>query len=691
MGFRVSPGVTIREIDLTTVVPAVATTRGGFAGIFRWGPVGVVTLTTSEDDLVLKFGKPTNLNPQSFFSAAAFSNYTNALQVVRAANTTGSNTDIANTTLNAIANTSATTNNILLTSIVRNPEHYLSISAFNAAVHWVARFPGELGNSLKVSECDSANAFSSTFNLLPNANFDTVNTNISFTMNSNTAVAQFQHSNTGSNTDTLALANSFVNSLTVGDLIRSGNSIIGEQFMRIVTVGSPVSVNTSTHTVTLQFADRFSMGDDWESSTVNRFWEFYNSIRQAPGQTDFVREFGNTAANDAIHVVVSDQGGLISGIPGTVLEVYDSLSRASDARDESGQTLYYKDVVNTRSNYLWWANDRSGAVSNTAVNITSSSNDRPLTITMTGGQDGVNETAIPIGVLTAAWDGFRNTQTIDVSILIQGLSRGVQHGTQLANYLIALCEERKDCMVAISPEQADVVNASGLEVDNIVQFRNSLTSSSFAILDGNYKYIYDKYNDVYRWIPFNGDVAGLLARTETVRDAWWSPAGLNRGQIFNVVKLAWNPKEPQRDLLYKSDINPIISFPNQGVILFGDKTLYGKPSAFDRINVRRLFIVLEKAIATAANFTLFEFNDSFTRAQFRNAVEPFLRTIQGRRGITDFKVVCDETNNTPDVIDRNEFVGSIYIKANRSINFIRLDFINVGTGVEFNEIVGRTG
>ena len=277
---------------------------------------------------------------------------------------------------------------------------------------------------------------------------------------------------------------------------------------------------------------------------------------------------------------------------------------------------------------------------------------------------------------------------MDVSLIL-----GAAANQTVATHIINnICEARLDCIVCLSPEEADVVNNSiyaGKEREDIVEFRNTLPSTSYAVLDSTWKYQYDKYNDVFRYVPSNGDTAGLMVRTDTTRDPWFSPAGFNRGNIKNVAKLAFNPRKADRDELYKSGINPIVTFPGQGTVLFGDKTLLAKPSAFDRINVRRLFIVLEKAISTAAKFTLFEFNDAFTRAQFRNLVEPFLRDVQGRRGIFDFRVVCDETNNTGEVIDRNEFIGDIYIKPARSINFIQLNFIAVRTGVDFEEIVGK--
>jgi phage tail sheath protein FI len=280
---------------------------------------------------------------------------------------------------------------------------------------------------------------------------------------------------------------------------------------------------------------------------------------------------------------------------------------------------------------------------------------------------------------------FENPDSVDVSLLMAGATTG----TDTPNYLIGIAESRKDCVVFVSPEFSDVVDNSGSEATDVASTAGTYTKSSYAVMDSGWKYQYDKYNDVYRWIPLNGDIAGLCARTDSERDPWFSPAGVNRGIIKNVVKLAWNPTKANRDALYKVGVNPVVTFPGEGTILYGDKTLLSRPSAFDRINVRRLFIVLEKSIARAARSSLFEFNDEFTRAAFVNLVEPYLREVQGRRGIYDFRVVCDITNNTPEVIDRNEFIGDIYIKPARSINFIQLNFVAVRTGVAFEEVVGR--
>jgi phage tail sheath protein FI len=286
--------------------------------------------------------------------------------------------------------------------------------------------------------------------------------------------------------------------------------------------------------------------------------------------------------------------------------------------------------------------------------------------------------------MISSLDLFNNADSVDVSLLMAGPTTT----DTIPEKLITICESRKDAVAFISPDFDDVVDNAGSESTDIVAYAETITKSSYAVMDCGWKYQFDKYNDVYRWVPLNGDIAGLCARTDSNRDPWFSPAGLSRGVIKNVVKLSWNPTKAERDILYKAGVNPVVTFPGEGTILYGDKTLVNRPSAFDRINVRRLFIVLEKSIAKAARSSLFEFNDEFTRAAFVNLVEPYLRDVKGRRGIYDFKVVCDTTNNTPEVIDRNEFIGDIYIKPARSINYIQLNFVAVRTGVSFDEIVG---
>ena len=406
----------------------------------------------------------------------------------------------------------------------------------------------------------------------------------------------------------------------------------------------------------------------------------------APSTSNFVANVGGS--NDELHVVVIDTLGLWTGVTGAVLEKFSYVSKALNARKSDGGTNFYKDVINTQSKYVWWM-DNPVAMTNWGTDATG----KDFTVLgaasvsiLSGGADDFDADD---GDYQDGYAIFQNAEELDVSLIPAGAVSGA-----VAKWIVDnVAETRKDCVVFVSPRDVttnEVITGSD-SVEKIVEFRTNVSfnvNSSYAVMDSGYKYQYDRYNDKYRWVPLNGDIAGLCARTDYTNDSWWSPGGLNRGQVKNVVKLAFNPNQAQRDELYKAGVNPVVSLRGQGVVLFGDKTLLAKPSAFDRINVRRLFISLEKAIATAAQYQLFEFNDAFTRAQFRSMVEPFLRDVQGRRGITDFRVICDETNNDPNTIDQNRFVASIFIKANRSINFIELSFVAVRTGISFDEISG---
>jgi len=444
-----------------------------------------------------------------------------------------------------------------------------------------------------------------------------------------------------------------------------------------------------------EFAARYAgaLGNSLQVSLcdANTFtgWAYATQFTSAPSTSTYTSNAGG--ANDEIHIIVIDQDGQITGTQGTVLEKYGFVSKASDAKDDSGNSNYYKNVITSKSKYIHWLShptanagasyaNATSTWGTTATNKSFSRLSSNVTISLIGGVDGTISTA---NVVTA-YDQFDNADSVDISLVVSGPANAT-----LVTSLISMAESRKDCLVFVSPEKADCVDNAGSEVTDIKAYRDTLTSTSYAVLDSNWKYQYDKYNDVYRWVPLNGDIAGLCARTDLERDPWFSPGGLNRGIIKNAIKLAWNPTKTNRDDLYVKGINPVVTFQGEGIVLFGDKTLLSKPSAFDRINVRRLFIVLEKALARAARFSLFEFNDQFTRAQFVALVEPFLRDVQGRRGIYDFRVVCDESNNTPEVVDRNEFVGDIYIKPARSINFIQLNFVAVRTGVSFDEVVGK--
>jgi phage tail sheath protein FI len=380
-----------------------------------------------------------------------------------------------------------------------------------------------------------------------------------------------------------------------------------------------------------------------------------------------------------------DVDGSVSGTKSEVLEIYEKVSKAKDAKDAGGSNNFYAEVIFRKSSLIYWGNHNSNGTnwgdSKTAASSAYTDVTAPLLHTFTGGVDG----SATDGARLTAFEFFKDSETVDIGLILAGNASAALLGD-----LITIAETRKDAVVFASPARSDVVNITSaiVQTNNVLGFFNTIRSSSYVVFDSGYKYTYDRYNDVYRYVPLNGDMAGLCARTDLTNDPWFSPAGLNRGIIRGAVKLAYSPNHTQRDELYRARINPVVSFPGQGIILFGDKTGLTTPSAFDRINVRKLFIVLEKAIATASKFQLFEFNDEFTRAGFRNMVEPFLREVQGRRGITDFLVVCDDSNNTGEVIDRNEFIAEIYIKPARSINFITLSFVATRTGVAFEEVAG---
>lgn len=567
MPFFLSPGVNFSEIDLTTIVPAVGTTEGAYAGDFDWGPLFSIVSLGNQVELVSTFGKPTSNTFKSFFSVSNFLDYARNIRTVRTANVAAAKNATSGTAL-----------------LIQNRDdyelNYLDLSAANTSGQFAARYAGAKGNGLKVSLWASAN------------------------------------------------------------------------------------------------------------STAFANWTYAEEFNGATGTSTYV---GNLAgANDEMHIIVIDTLGKFSDAANTVLEKFPYVSKASDAKNDDGSSNYYVNVINDRSKYVYVLNHAQNITTqvaetsswgNTAAATNFAETSTSYTVTLSGGVDGWSETANVI----VGYDKFANAEEVDVSLIVTGA-----HPQVVSEYIVDnIAETRRDCVAFISPEYEDVVDNAGSEVADITTYRNLFNSSSYAVMDNNWKYQFDKFNNVYRWIPCNGDIAGLCVRTDFERDPWFSPAGFNRGHIKNVTKLAWNATKGNRDDLYKIGVNPVQSFPGEGVILYGDKTMLAKPSAFDRINVRRLFIVLEKAITRAARYSLFEFNDEFTRAQFVALVEPFLRDVQGRRGIYDFRVVCDTTNNTPEVIDRNEFIGDIYIKPARSINFIQLNFVAVRTGVAFEEVVGK--
>ena len=639
MAFQVSPGVLVQERDLTRIIPAVSTSVGAFAGQFSKGPLDEIVTVSSEQELVDTFGKPNSTNFEDWFSAANFLQYSNALRVVRATNTG---------LLNATSNTSGI--------LIKNTQDYQdNYSTGQGSVGtFAAREAGSYGNNILVSTCPSATAYS---------------TAAVTTVNDTTAVA-----------DTTITLTATTN-INVGDIVEFSTSAAGSDYdgykYRVTAVSSP--------DITIVRADSGQGGLHvalTNGANVKRYWRYYDQVAGAPGTSPYASE--RSGVNDEIHIIVVDEDGGISGTAGTILEVFDSASKAADAKTPQGDSNYYVDVIYNKSKYIYWMDHNSSGSNwgSNASGTTFTAVTVPTLESLSGGSDG---STVTVGQKKTAYEKFQDAETVDIGLIIGGTCSA----THIDN-LITIAENRKDAIAFVSPERADVVNvtSSNTQTLNVIDAYSGIRSSSYVVFDSGYKYQYDRYNDVYRYVPLNGDMAGLAARTDLIADSWYSPAGFNRGNVRGAVKLAYNPNKTQRDDLYRSRINPVVTFPGQGTVLFGDKTGLSAPSAFDRINVRRLFITLEKAISTASKFQLFEFNDEFTRANFRNIVEPFLREVQGRRGITDFLVVCDETNNTGDVIDRNEFVAEIYVKPARSINFITLTFVATRTGVSFEEIAG---
>ena len=728
MPFTISPGVVTKEIDLTTVVPEISMTEGAIAGPFRWGPSYWSTTVSNESELSSIFGKPDAATYKSFFTAVSYLAYSGSLKVVRTPNTT----DAKNATMDS-SNTVYISNDEVYENTY-DPQ--MGGTQNDDYGPFVAKYAGDLGNSLRVSMCGASKA----------------NTNSDGTLNSNTDVAL-----TGTMTWTQtsgALGGSgttFTTELSVGDVItlgtkklviaaiasataatarsahgsnitsgaavrhkRSGFSEPASQM--VGTCAASANGVTVTGTSTL-FDLQVNVGDLVKlvgtneerrvsaiasntsltvsqpfvaaatANTWSRKWEYADSFDGDP--TTSAHCARNSGAQDEIHIAVIDEDGEFTGANNTVVETYTG-SVAGGAKGEDGQSIYYKDLVNKKSAYVRWmdhdaSGDADSALATTAWGGAASGtfNGKGIIISgsMTGGAAGSTATA---GNVQTGFDEFKNAEKIDVTLLMTGDATAA---TQI-HCINNIAEYRKDCVAFVSPLQANVVDNAGSETDDVVGHRNSMPSSSYAVMDSGWKYMYDKYNDVYRYVPLNGDIAGCCAFTDSSRDPFWSPAGIERGNIRNAIKLPFNPNKTQRDELYKNGVNPVTAMPGSGILLFGDKTLLAKPSAFDRINVRRLFILLEKSIARMAESFLFEFNDSFTRSRFTSTVEPFLRDIQGRGGVQDFAVVCDDSNNPPDVVDRNEFRGDIFVKPSRSINFIQLQFVAVRSGVEFSEIIG---
>ena len=662
MAFQVSPGVLVTEKDLTNVIPAVSTSSGGIVITAEKGPIDEITTISSEKELVDNFGKPNANNFEEWLSAANFLGYGNNLKVVRP--------------ITGCVNAVSTGTAVLIKNTTDYLDNYLTASGAGSISNigpYIAREAGTLGNNLKISKCTNSTAFgphSMSGNLVADASAAIGDTTISVDDGSLMQVGDILEFGDASGfTDT---PSGFFYKITA----------ISTNLLTIARF-NPATGATETGGLRHAVVDNAKM---------LRHWEYYFQFSGAPTSTDDVVAAGGSL--DEMHIVVVDEDGGITGTAGSILETFASVSQATDAKTSTGASNYYPNVLYAQSKFVYWVDHLStlsDGVAKTGTTFDNTVGDA-FVVSNTSLASGTDDFTATNGEIALAYEKFADTDNVDIALLLCGPSQTAADATgdTKATAVMDIATARKDCVAFVSPARADVVDVTNsiTQAANVKSFAEGLPSTSYAVIDSGYKYMYDKYNDVFRFVPLNGDIAGLCARTDSVADAWFSPGGFNRGQIRGAVKLAFNPNQTQRDELYKARVNPVTSFPGQGTVLFGDKTAQSKPSAFDRINVRRLFIVLEKAVSTAAKFQLFEFNDEFSRANFRNLVEPFLRDVQGRRGITDFSVVCDDSNNTGDVIDRNEFRADIFVKPNRSINFIQLNFVATRTGVAFSEVAG---
>jgi hypothetical protein len=711
-----SPGVYISETNVSTIVPTIASTVGAISGIFNWGPLFSPTFMTTEKDLVQKFGKPNANNYETWFSAANFLHYADQLYVVRTAiknivaNSTMNN--VPNSAIIAVGGTNGGTVNLQeKISVTKAGFNFTTFTNFIESNQtapntlFSARYAGNLGNSIRVGCCTGPNQYHS----LPTLS-GTIATGASagnsyvglFTISPGSRVGKLVFTaGVGSNVASGNLyANTFVPAtFSSGDYFQLN---IGGKYQYIQAASFSNAVTNSTATaVTVNFNAPFSGGYALSQGTVSRYWEYYK-VAPLNGKTFISAYQANSSLptmSDLLKIVIVDQYGYITGTPNTVLKVYDGLSRSTDALDNQNASIYFKTVINQSDEFIRVYNDIDGYVSNTAnALVASTGGTSPLNVNLTGGSDGDSETTAPISTLIDGWSLFQSADDIKINLIIAGKSVGQSNQTagdigatygnyDMADWLINnLAKTRKDCVLFFSPDKSLVVNNNNDISTDLINWAGLITSSDRAFLDGSYKYQEDSYNSVFRWVPFNGDIAGLCVYTDTVSYPWFSPAGFNRGQLANATKIAWNPNQGERDIIYPNAINPIVRFQGQGTYLYGDRTFTTQPSAFDRINVRRMFLYIEQAIKIAARYTLFEINDVFTQNAFKNMVTPFLKSVQSNRGITDFQVICDGTINTPFVVDSNQFLCAILVKPARSINFINISFFAVPDGVDFSTV-----
>lgn len=723
-----SPGILIREVDLTTgrVQPTAAIT-GALVAPFAKGPVEVPTLVETENDLLNIFGEPypTDKHYEHWLSASSYLAYGGNLRIVRA-----DDNDIRN----AAVGVGTSSTNVKIKSL----EHYTQLGydeSLIPGVHIVAQNPGSWANGIRVAVIDSF-------------------ADQELTINSSGLGTAFTSALVGCGiTQALQKVNAGVGVTTVLDgylkgIITGINTTTNKIAVKVLSHVSAANTETNVEyqesgvwsfeaNVNLTIIQKNSesltsigatvptLKEDWfEQQTIGISTYIsldWDTLAPRPGTTEYTESRGGRF--DEIHIVVIDAEGKITGNSGSILEKHIGLSKASNATFSVGSPSYWRKYLAENSQFIFGGSQPAGIVTTafgedflleTDIGWDQPADNVPFgasganTYVLDGGKNYNGQSNLSTaGALTATvaqiaegYDLFENPDDFQVDFLLMGSANYSKEGAQsLANKLISVAELRKDAVAFISPyrgailsdtssQTAVTVNSPTEITENLVSFYASVASTTYAVFDSGYKYMYDRFSDTFRYVPLNGDVAGLCARTDINQFPWYSPAGTNRGAILNAVKLPYNPSRTQRDRLYTNRINSVIFSPGAGIILFGDKTGYGRASAFDRINVRRLFIYLERAIARSARDVLFEFNDQLTRNNFINTVEPFLRDVKAKRGVFDFLVVCDERNNTPAVIDNNEFIADIYIKPSRSINFIGLTFIATKTGVNFEEVIG---
>ena len=647
MADLVSPGVQIKEKDVTTTVSSPPGSIGGIGISASKGYADIVVTVGSEEELVEQFGKPTTGNFEYWFSAANFLGYTNNLKVVRAVQTLAKNATSTGSGL-VIPNT-------ISYSVGDGTNGPYSGGEASSEGAWAARSLGAWGNNIQVSACTSTDAY-------------------------------YKATRT-TTTGALAAGDTTVDvaattSIPVGAII----SVTGDTAGSLYKVVSIASLELTIARYPTQVAAGIVATTIGSGAAVNVYWEWFDEFDGAPGTSQYATDHSSTL--DEMHIVVTDAGGGITGVAGTVLERYDAVSKAGDAKTDEGGQNYYVDVYDN-SEYIYWIDHPAGG-SNWGSNASGVTFTAATTIVDTQRlSTGADGNAITNGERLLSYDKFKDADSVDVNLLIEGpptISGAAD--IVLANHMTDIVNGRKDCLAFLSPERAAVVNkaAGAQQADAVEAWGATIANSSYVVMDSGWFKIYDKYNDVFRWIPLNSATAGTCAATDILEDPWWSPGGLTRGQIRSSIELAFNPSQTQRDGLYRNRVNPIVTFPGEGTVLWGDKTGLSSQGAFSRINVRRLFITIEEACKVAARSILFEFNDDFTRENFKSMVNPYLRDIQARRGITDFLVVCDATNNTPQVVDANEFRADVYVKPARSINFITLTFIATRSGVAFSEL-----